>query len=312
MTNYHEPVMAAESIDGLAIKEDGIYVDATFGGGGHSALILNKLGDKGRLFGFDQDEDAAANVPDDDRLVFVPHNFRFLHRFLKLHGVKQVDGILADLGVSSHQINVAERGFSYRFDSQLDMRMNRQGELTAEKVINTYSEEELQRVFSDYGEVRNARTLAARIVSERSTGNISTVGALLAVVEPLIRGKKERYLSQVFQALRIEVNDEMGALEAFLQQSLEALRAGGRLVVIAYHSVEDRMVKNFMKTGNAAGVAERDFYGNIYRPFHLVTKKALLPSAAETRANPRARSAKLRIAERLESELEGKELSPEE
>lgn len=302
MTAYHRPVMATESLEGLAVRPEGVYVDATFGGGGHSRLMLQQLGDKGRLIAFDQDEDAARNVPDDARMTFVPHNFRFLKRFLKLYGIKAVDGILADLGVSSHQLDEAERGFSYRFDAGLDMRMNRQQERTAADVINTYSAEALQRLFSEYGEVRNARTLAQRLVEERQSRSIDTVANLLAVVEPLIRGKRERYLAQLFQALRIEVNDEMGVLADFLEQSLEVLRPGGRLVVIAYHSVEDRLVKNFLKTGNINGTPERDFYGNIYRPFRLLTKKALQASSEEIADNPRARSARLRIGERLHSE----------
>jgi 16S rRNA (cytosine1402-N4)-methyltransferase len=301
MREYHQPVMAAESIEGLKIHSGGIYVDATFGGGGHSKLILDKLGDNGRLLAFDQDEEAARNAPEDPRLIFISHNFRFMKRFLKLHRVKEVDGILADLGVSSHQLDEAERGFSYRFESELDMRMNRQQEQTAAFIINNYPQEELQRIFSEYGEVRNARTLAERLVTERQVRPIKTIGNLLSVVEPLVRGKRARYLSQLFQALRIEVNDEMGALEDFLNQALELLVLGGRLVVIAYHSVEDRMVKNFLKTGNVHGRVERDFYGNIYRPFRLIPKKALQPSKAEVDANPRARSARLRIGERKKS-----------
>jgi 16S rRNA (cytosine1402-N4)-methyltransferase len=301
MESYHRPVMAAESVGGLAVRKEGTYVDATFGGGGHSALILELLGDNGRLISFDQDEDAALNVPADPRLIFVPHNFRFLRRFLRLHGISQVDGILADLGVSSHQLDEAGRGFSFRQDALLDMRMNRGQERSAAGVLSTYSVAELQRVFSEYGEVRNSRTLAERIVAERHVRPVETVGNLLSVIDPLIRGKRERYLSQVFQALRIEVNDEMGALADFLQQAFEVLRAGGRLVVISYHSVEDRLVKNFLKTGNEAGEVEDDFYGNIFRPFRLITRKALSPSEAEIRENPRARSARLRIAERTDS-----------
>lgn len=310
MSAYHRPVMAGESLEGLAVRPDGIYVDATFGGGGHAALILGQLGAAGRLIAFDQDEDAAANLPDDPRLTFVPHNFRFLKRFLKLYGIGSgtVDGILADLGVSSHQLDEAERGFSYRFDAELDMRMNRQQERTAAQIVNTYSAEALQHLFSEYGEVRNARTLARRLVEERQLRSIDTVGNLLSVVEPLIRGKRERYLAQLFQALRIEVNDEMGALTDFLTQSLEALRIGGRLVVIAYHSVEDRFVKHFLKTGNIEGKPERDFYGNIYRPFRLLTKKALPASSEEIAENPRARSARLRIGERLRSDFAKDEL----
>lgn len=295
---YHLPVLAKESIEMLEIKPDGTYVDATFGGGGHSKLILERLGDKGRLFGFDQDEDALPNVLDDKRFEFIHNNFRYLKRFLKLHGVKEVEGILADLGVSSHQLDEASRGFSYRFDAELDMRMNQQGERSAADVVNTYTAEDLQRVFSDYGEVRNARTLAQRIVEERKTREIRTIADFLAIIEPLIRGQRLRYLSQVFQALRIEVNDEMGALQEFLEQSLEVLKFGGRLAIITYHSIEDRIVKNFLKTGNVEGEVKKDFYGNIDRPFIVITKNAIEPSAAEINENPRARSARLRVGEK--------------
>jgi len=292
---YHLPVLARESIQALAIKPDGVYVDATFGGGGHTRLILQALGDNGRLFGFDQDEDALANVPEDERFEFVQSNFRYLKRFLKLHGLQQVDGILADLGVSSHQLDVPKRGFSYRFDADLDMRMNQLGEVTAADIVNTYSAEELQRVFGEYGEVRNARTLAQRIATERQVREIRTVNDLLTIMEPIIRGQRARYLSQVFQALRIEVNDEMDALEEFLEQSLEVLAPDGKLVVLTYHSIEDRLVKNFLKTGNAQGVVKKDFYGNIDRPFKVITKSPIEPSEAEIADNPRARSAKLRV-----------------
>jgi len=292
---YHLPVLARESIQALAIKPNGIYVDATFGGGGHAQLILQELGDNGRLFGFDQDEDALANVPDDQRFEFVQSNFRYLKRFLKLHSVQQANGILADLGVSSHQLDVPERGFSYRFDADLDMRMNQQGEVTAADVVNTYTAEDLQRVFGEYGEVRNARTLAQRLVAERQVREIRTVNDLLTIIEPIIRGQRARYLSQVFQALRIEVNDEMGALEEFLEQSLEVLTPDGRLVILTYQSIEDRLVKNFLKTGNVQGVVKKDFYGNIDRPFKVITKSPIEPSEAEIADNPRARSAKLRV-----------------
>lgn len=298
---YHQPVLATESIDALAIVPDGIYVDATFGGGGHSRLILEKLGPKGRLLGFDQDEDALANVPDDERFTFAHHNFRFLKRFLRLHGIREAHGILADLGVSSHQLDVAERGFSYRFEANLDMRMNQQGEKSAAVLLNTYEPEALQEVFSKYGEVRNARSLAQRIFAERHHRPIQTIGEFVAIVEPLIRGNRARYLSQVFQALRIEVNDEMGALQEFLEQSLEVLRPGGRIAIIAYHSVEDRMVKNFLKAGNVEGKQEKDYYGNINRPINVLTKKAVQPSEEEIARNPRARSAKLRVGEKVGS-----------
>jgi 16S rRNA (cytosine1402-N4)-methyltransferase len=295
---YHQPVMAEECLKGLAIRPDGVFVDATFGGGGHSRLILEALGDNGRLFGFDQDDDARANALDDPRFTFVPHNFRHIGRFLRLYEVTRVDGILADLGVSSHQIDAPERGFSFRFDSRLDMRMNQNLERDAADWLNEESPETLLNIFSTFGEVRNARTLARSLAEWRQQGPFDRVGDLLAVVEPLARGKRERYLAQVFQALRIAVNDEMGALAELLNQSLDLLRPGGRLVVLAYHSVEDRMVKNFLKTGNVEGTVRQDFYGNIFRPFDLVHKKALSPSEAETRDNPRARSAKLRVGAR--------------
>jgi 16S rRNA (cytosine1402-N4)-methyltransferase len=299
MSEYHQPVMARECVEGLAIREEGVYVDVTFGGGGHSRLIIEQLGDNGHLYGFDQDEDAKANALEDERFTFVAANFRYLKRFLKLHGVKAVDGILADLGVSSHQFDDASRGFSYRFDHELDMRMNVHDEVTAAKVVNEYSVDYLQQMFSRYGEVRNAKTLAQRIVEQRAVRTISTIGDLLAVVEPIIRGQRHRYLAQVFQAIRMEVNEEVPALKDLLEQALEVLKPGGRLVLISYHSIEDRLVKNFLKTGNIEGQVDKDFYGNIYRPFKLITRKALVPSEEELKHNSRARSAKLRIAEKI-------------
>ena len=297
--NYHDPVLLSECIEGLNIKEDGTYVDVTYGGGGHSKLILTNLGDKGRLFGFDQDEDASLNVIDDERLTFVPHNFRHMKQFLKLFAVNAVDGILADLGVSSHQLNVAERGFSYRFEAALDMRMNQNAEFQASDIINDYSAEDLQRVFSHYGELRNSKTLAQLIVEKRNQKPILNIADFLLIIEPHIRGNRNRYLAQVFQALRMEVNDETGALSDFLEAALSLLKPGGRLVVMSYHSLEDRLVKYFIKTGNCKGEAQKDFYGNINRPFKLITKKAAAPSDAEIKKNPRARSAKLRIAEKI-------------
>lgn len=296
---YHVPVMPKESLEGLAIDKNGIYVDATFGGGGHSRLILEQLGDKGRLIGFDQDKDALPNVPEDERFTFVQHNFRYLRRFLKLYGIRQVDGILADLGVSSHQLDEGSRGFSYRFDHELDMRMNQSEGQTAADVINTYQEADLLRIFSEYGEVRNSKTLAAGLVQARQGKKLRSVADLLAAVDPHVRGTRWKYLSQVFQALRIEVNDEMGALTDFLEQSLEVLKPGGRLVIIAYHSLEDRLAKNFLRSGNLKGEQEKDFYGNINRPFTILTKKALLPTPEEIAENPRSRSAKLRIGEKI-------------
>ena len=294
---YHNPVLKDESIDALMIKPGGIFVDATFGGGGHSRVILERMEGTSQLFGFDQDEDVLPNLPDDERFTFVHHNFKYLKRFLRLHGVKEVDGILADLGVSSHQFDKAERGFSYRFEAELDMRMNQQDEVSAKDILNNYTAEDLQKVFSQYGEVRNSKTLAEAIVKERQLKKIITTNDFLQIVEPLVRGQWARYLSQVFQALRIEVNDEMGVLKTFLQESLEVLKPGGRLVIITYHSIEDRFVKKFLKSGNFHGEPEKDFYGNIYRPFKIITKKPILPSKEEIKINPRARSASLRVGE---------------
>ncbi len=295
IASYHQPVMGAACVEALAIQPNGVYVDATFGGGGHSRLILQALGASGRLFGFDQDPDAAANVPQDARFVLVSHNFRHLRRMLRLHGVQAVDGVLADLGVSSHQLDSPERGFSYRFDSALDMRMNPAEERSAAMVLNTYTAAQLQQVFSAFGEVRNARTLAEQIVQVRQGMPLQTVGDFIAIMEPLIRGNRLRYLSQVFQALRMEVNDEMGALAEMLSQALEVLKPGGRLVVLTYHSVEDRMVKRFLKTGNPEGEVAQDFYGHIRRPFELPKGYPAQPSEAEISRNPRARSARLRL-----------------
>lgn len=296
---YHEPVMLKECIEGLQIKSDGIYVDVTYGGGGHSRAILEQLGDDGRLFGFDQDLDASSQLIDDSRLTFVQHNFRFLKRFLKLHGVTKVDGILADLGVSSHQLNEAERGFSYRFDALLDMRMNQVGDLSASDILRDYNVDQLQRIFSEYGEVRNSKTLAEAIVEQRESREIKTVSDFLIILDPLVRGKRARYLAQVFQALRIEANDEMAALRDFLESSKEVLKPDGRLVVMSYHSLEDRYVKNFMKKGTFDGEFIKDDFGKIYRPFKVLTKKAVEASEEELKRNSRARSAKLRIAERV-------------
>ncbi len=300
--SYHVPVLAQACIDLLEIKADGVYVDVTFGGGGHSRLILEKLGPDGRLIAFDQDADAQANLPKDERILFAPANFRHLRRYLRLFGFPKVDGILADLGVSSHQFDVPERGFSFRFDAALDMRMNQEGGMTAASYLAQCTASELQDLFSTYGEVRNARTLAQRLVDTREQRPIQTVADLIAVAEPLARGQRAKYLAQVFQALRIAVNDEMGALEDMLQQATAALKAGGHLVVMSYHSLEDRLVKNVLKTGQASGEMIKDFYGNIYRPYRLVNKKPLEADAAEVAANPRARSAKLRVGERLNTE----------
>lgn len=298
--------MLTPSLDALRLRPGGVYVDATFGGGGHSAAILEKLGGKGRLFAFDQDEDAEANSKNppfagQPEFVFIRSNFRFLKRQLRVHGqrVGSINGILADLGVSSHQLDTPERGFSYRFEAGLDMRMNPADERSAADILNTYSQDELQRVFSEFGEVRNARTLAQACIRNREKGRFRTTGDLVGVCEPLSMGERWRYLSQVFQALRMEVNDEVGALGDFLRDTLEMLAPEGRLVVMSYHSIEDRLVKNFMKTGNVEGAVQQDFYGNIERPFKLITKKPVEPGPEEIRENARARSARLRIAEKL-------------
>jgi 16S rRNA (cytosine1402-N4)-methyltransferase len=293
---YHIPVLLHEAIEALDIQPDGTYVDVTFGGGGHSRAILEQLGENGRLFGFDQDEDAKANVPDDERFTFVQSNFRYLTRFLKLHGVRQADGILADLGVSSHQLDTATRGFSYRFEADLDMRMNQGDDKTAADILNTFPHADLQAMFSEYGEVRNSRTLAQAIVDTRAKKPFKHIADLMLILKPLARGEEMRYYSQVFQALRMEVNKEIEVLEEMLQNALESLKPGGRLVVITFHSIEDRVVKNFMKSGNIQGELVKDFYGNITRPFDLVNKKAIEPSDKETKENSRSRSSKLRIA----------------
>jgi len=295
---YHEPALLAESLDGLAIRPDGFYVDATYGGGGHSRAILNALGEDGKLMAFDQDADAEGQVSNDERLIFVKANFRYLRRFLRYYGIDGVDGVLADLGISFHQIDEADRGFSYRFDAHLDMRMNRAAGKTAADVLNSYRADELQKLLGLYGEVRNARTVAQRIEQVRQVQPLRTTGDLVALLEPLIRGNRQRYLAQVFQALRIEVNDELGALREFLEQACDALKSGGRMAIISYHSLEDRLVKNFFKTGDWEGEAHKDFYGNLVRPLEPVTRRPIVPSPEEVDKNPRARSARLRVAEK--------------
>ncbi len=302
---YHKPVLLKETIDLLCIRPGDVYCDVTFGGGGHSREILKNIDDKGRLFGLDQDEDARANAlkepfAGDSRFSFLEANFRHLKRMLRAEGIKTgtVGGILADLGVSSHQFDTAERGFSYRFDGPLDMRMGRDGPSAAD-LLNAESEDRLVHILSAYGEVRNAKTLAKAILTQRNLKPFRTTDDLKRVSEANCIGDRMRYLSQVFQALRIAVNDEMTALAEFLSDALEMLKPGGRLVIITYHSLEDRMVKNLMKTGNADGVVNQDFFGNIDRPFRLITKKAIEPGAQEQRDNPRSRSAKLRVAEKL-------------
>src|ERR1700744_3973501 len=297
MSNYHTPVMLKECIDGLNIKPEGTYVDVTFGGGGHSREIMKHLGDDGRLLAFDQDADAQQNVIADDRFEFIDQNFRYLKNFCRLHHAIPVDGILADLGVSSYQFDQAERGFSIRFDAELDMRMNRNAALTAKEIVNNYSEAELHRIFGMYGEIQNARSLANTVVTARLNKPIVTVADLKnAIAGRIPRGKENKYLAQVFQALRIEVNQELEALKDFLIQSAEVLVSGGRLVVMSYHSLEDRLVKNFIAKGKFSGEVEKDFYGNDQKPFETVTRGAITASKEEIEKNNRARSANLRIA----------------
>ncbi|MBC5622086.1 16S rRNA (cytosine(1402)-N(4))-methyltransferase RsmH [Butyricimonas hominis] len=296
---YHVPVLLEESVSGLNIDPEGVYLDLTFGGGGHSREILRHLGG-GCLIGFDQDSDALANVPDDSRFIFVNHNFRYLRNFLRYCGYDNADGILADLGVSSHEFDEAGRGFSFRFDAELDMRMNRRGRLKATDILNSYSEEDLIRVFREYGEVDNARGLVSLIIKAREERPLGRSEEFLQVIAPRVPKQKEKkYLAQVYQALRIEVNGELDALKEMLQQAELALRPGGRLVVITYHSLEDRIVKNFLKSGNFEGKIEKDFYGHVKRNFELVNRKVIVPSDEEIERNPRARSAKLRIAEKI-------------
>ncbi|TCR08275.1 16S rRNA (cytosine1402-N4)-methyltransferase [Sphingobacterium sp. JUb78] len=288
-------------MDALAIKPNGIYVDVTFGGGGHSKEILKHLGPEGRLFAFDQDPDALNNVIDDARFTLIHQNFRFLKNNLRLNGVKQVDGILADLGVSSHQFDAADRGFSIRFDADLDMRMDQISDVDARAVLATYAEEDLHRIFGMYGEIVNAKTLAKTIVTARLTAPINTVAELKEAIKKLVpRGKEHKYHAQVFQALRIEVNKELEALQEFLLQTVDVLKSEGRLVVMSYHSLEDRLVKNFMAKGKFRGDVEKDFFGNEIKPFHVISRKAITANDTELVENNRSRSAKLRIAEKLE------------
>jgi 16S rRNA (cytosine1402-N4)-methyltransferase len=295
---YHNPVLLQASVDGLNIKPDGIYVDVTFGGGGHSKEILKRLGPDGKLFAFDQDEDALANALADERFTLINENFRFIKRFLRFYGVKSVDGILADLGVSSHQFDVAERGFSTRFDADLDMRMSQKNDLNAYRVVNEYDEANLKRVFLDYGELKNAPVLARTIIEAREQHPIKTTDALKEVLARFLPERvRNKILAQIYQAIRIEVNQEMDVLKEFLEQSLEILNPNGRLSVISYHSLEDRLVKRFMKNGMFEGEPERDFFGNFSVPFKTVGK-LIVPDNAEIKENNRARSAKLRIAEK--------------
>ena len=295
---YHIPVLLPESIEALAIKPDGIYVDCTFGGGGHSRAILDHLDHKGRLYGFDRDKDARENVPYDERFTFVRGNFKHIGNFLRYYGITHVDGIIADLGVSSHHFDEAERGFSYRFDGALDMRMNRNADFTADKLINNYSEDDLADLLYRYGEVRAARRIAAAIVRRRQAAPIRTIAELLEVLKPFCtKGKENKDLAPIFQAIRIEVNAEMDALKMMLLQSVDLLAKGGRIAVIAYHSIEDRIVKNFLRSGNFEGTLQKDFYGNLVSPFVNVSK-AIVSTADEIIANGRARSARLRFAEK--------------
>ena len=295
---YHVPVLLNESVNGLEIKENGDYVDATFGGGGHSREIFSHL-KSGRLFAFDQDEDAAANVIHDDRFFFIRHNFKYIRNFLKHFGVDQVDGILADLGVSSHDFDVAERGFSFRFDGDLDMRMNRDSSQTAADIVNSYTEDEIRRMFRDYGEIDNAGRLARHLVQSRNEKPVKTIEQFKEAISPCVpRFQESKYLAKVFQALRIETNKEMDVLLEFLEQSINLLKPGGRLVIITYHSLEDRMVKNFIKSGDFSGKQEKDFFGNVESPLTAINRKVMVPSEDEIERNPRARSAKLRIAEK--------------
>lgn len=296
---YHIPVLLDESIDGMNLHPGGIYADMTFGGGGHSKEILRRMDETSRLFSFDQDEDAEKNIVNDSRFTFVRSNFRYLHNFLRYYGVEEVDAILADLGVSSHHFDDSERGFSFRFDGNLDMRMNKRAGKTAADIVNTYEEERLADVFYLYGELKNSRKLAATLAKARTQKQIVTIGDFLDVIKPLFgREREKKELAKVFQALRIEVNQEMEALKEMLYAATQALKPGGRLVVITYHSLEDRIVKNLMKTGNVEGKAEKDFYGNIQTPFRLINNKVIVPSDEEIARNPRSRSAKLRIAEK--------------
>jgi 16S rRNA (cytosine1402-N4)-methyltransferase len=294
--NYHNPVLLQESVDALSVKEDGVYVDVTFGGGGHSREILKRLGKTGRLFGFDQDPDAQENVFDDDRFVLIPENFRYISRFLRFHGVRKVDGVLADLGVSSHQFNEAERGFSTRFDGDLDMRMNQKSKISAKEIINNYSEEKLAEILFSYGELRNSRNIAKTIVEKRQEEKIDTSFQLRKVLQKYLPNAKEhKIIAQIFQAIRIEVNEELDVLKEFLQQLPNLLKEDGRLSVISYHSLEDRLVKRFFRTGLFNGEPEKDIFGNSEVPLEKIGK-LIVPTPQEIKLNNRARSAKLRIA----------------
>ena len=298
---YHLPVLLQETLDGLAIKPEGVYVDLTFGGGGHSRGILERLGPKGRLFAFDQDSDARRNLPDDPRIAFLPHNFRHIGRFLRLHEAAPVDGILADLGVSSHQFDEGQRGFSFRFDGDMDMRMDQRQTLTAHDVVNTRTEQQLHKLFEQYGEVTNAKTLARTIVQVRQTVSLKTIPNFKSALNSVVKGNPNKYFAQVFQALRIEVNDELGALKEMLQQVPGLLSTGGRVAIITFHSLEDRLVKNFFKKGSFEDEDPSDPFGQSTAPplLKAITRKPVIPGDTELRQNPRSRSAKLRVAERI-------------
>lgn len=298
---YHIPVLLHESVDALNLQPGGVYVDATFGGGGHSREILRRMDEDGRLFSFDQDADAEQNIPaGDPRFTFVRSNFRFLSNWMRYYEVEKIDGLIADLGVSSHHFDDEERGFSFRFDAPLDMRMNGRAGKTAADVVNQYAEERLAEVFYLYGELKNSRRLAAALVQARSAKNIESIADFLSAVKPLMpREREKKDMARVFQALRIEVNHEMDALHDLLQSALDVLRPGGRLVVLTYHSLEDRMVKNFIRAGRFDGKVEQDFYGRKLTPWRAVNNKVIVPAEAEQQANPRSRSAKLRIAEKI-------------
>lgn len=299
-TVYHIPALLNECIEGLNIKPDGTYVDVTFGGGGHSRAIISNLGENGHLFGFDQDQDAIANTIDDPHFTFVYSNFAYISNFLRFHNVNQVDGIIADLGVSFHHFDESERGFSFRFDGTLDMRMNQKAGKDARWIIANYSEEQLAQIFYLYGELKSSRKLASVIVKARDKKAIDTTGELLEVIKPYIKPAQEKKeLAQVFQALRIEVNNEIDVLKSLLMQSVKVLKPGGRLVILTYHSLEDRLVKNFLKSGNIEGKIEKDFFGRVNSPFKLINNKVIVASDEEVERNPRARSAKLRIAEKI-------------
>ena len=300
MSEYHNPVLLKPSVDALVLNPDGFYADATFGGGGHSREILSRLSPKGHLMAFDRDADALAQAPDDPRFILIHNNFRFIHNYTLLHAEGGLDGILADLGVSSHQFDTAERGFSFRFDAPLDMRMNQKSDITAAEIINTADEERLSSLFRLYGELPSARRLAHAIVTARTTKAITTTAQLIATAEPFVNPRQQKKeLAQIFQALRIEVNDEMGALKCLLTASTDLIKEGGRLAVITYHSLEDRLVKNFMRSGNIDGNVEKDFFGRQLSPFRQVNSKPIVADESEVNNNPRSRSAKLRIAEKV-------------